>query len=103
MYHVILHGHKKEQNWVICRDIDGHINCHTKWSLKEKNKGRILMHIRGIYKNGIDDLTCKTETDAENVCTPSGEGEVGWIGKLGLTYTHRTDSPCNTVETNMTP
>ena len=39
-------------------------------SQKEKNKYRILMHICGIQKNGIDDLTCKAEidTDVENKC-----------------------------------
>ena len=36
-------------------------------SQKKKNK-YILMHICGIYKNSIDDLTCKVErdTDVEN-------------------------------------
>ena len=26
----ILLGHKKEQNWVICRDVDEPRGCHTK-------------------------------------------------------------------------
>ena len=33
-------------------------------SQKEKNK-YILMHICGIYKNGIDDLICKAEIEIQ--------------------------------------
>ena len=29
-YNGILLSHKKEQNWVICRDVDGPRDCHTK-------------------------------------------------------------------------
>ena len=29
IYNGILHSHKKERNWVICRDIDGPRVCHT--------------------------------------------------------------------------
>ena len=36
------------------------------------------MHIYQIYKNGIDDLICKTETETEiqrtNIWIPKGEG-----------------------------
>ena len=36
-------------------------------SQKEKNKYHTLMHIYiyGIYKNGIDDLICKAETETQ--------------------------------------
>ena len=37
----ILLSHKMEQNWFICRDVDGHRVCHVIWnevSQKEKNK-----------------------------------------------------------------
>ena len=53
-------------------------------SQKEKNKYRILTHICGIQKNGIDDLICKTEietkTQRTNVWTPKGRrgGEMNW-------------------------
>ena len=46
-------------------------------SQKEKNKYHILMHICGIWKNGISDLICKTEIETQmqrtNVWTPRGE------------------------------
>ena len=29
IYNAILLSHKKEQNWVICRDVDGPRDCHT--------------------------------------------------------------------------
>ena len=29
IYNGILLSHKKEQNWVICRDVDGPRECHT--------------------------------------------------------------------------
>ena len=29
IYNGILLMHKKEQNWVICRDMDGPRDCHT--------------------------------------------------------------------------
>ena len=52
---------------------------------KEKNKYRILKHICGIQKNGIDELICKaeieTQTQSTNVWIPRGKG-VGWK-KLG--------------------
>ena len=31
-------GHKKEQNWVICRDVDGSRDCHTEGSKSEREK-----------------------------------------------------------------
>ena len=53
IYNGILLSHKKERNWVICRDVDGP-RCgwvfviQSEVSQKEKNKYRILMHICGI-------------------------------------------------------
>ena len=34
----ILLSHKKERNWVICRDVDGSRDCHTEWSKSEREK-----------------------------------------------------------------
>ena len=48
IYNGILLSHKKERNWVICRDVDGPRDYHTVRSQKEKNKYRILIHICGI-------------------------------------------------------
>ena len=60
---------------------------------KDRNKYCILTHICGIWKNYIDDLICKAETESQmwrtDVWIPRGEeGEVGGIGRLGLTHTH---------------
>ena len=35
-YNGILLSHKKERNWVICRDVDGPRDCHTEWSKSER-------------------------------------------------------------------
>ena len=55
---------------------------HSKISQKEKHQYSILMHIYGIYKDGNDDLICKTakDTDIKNRLLDSvGEGESGMI------------------------
>ena len=31
-----IKSHKKEQNWVISRDVDGPTDCHTEWNDSEK-------------------------------------------------------------------
>ena len=38
IHHGILLGHKKEQKWVICRDVDGPRDWHTEWSKSEREK-----------------------------------------------------------------
>ena len=38
MYNGILLSHKKKRNWVICSDVDGPRDCHTKWSKSEREK-----------------------------------------------------------------
>ena len=63
IYNGILLSHKEEQDWFICRDIDGPGDCHTKWSTSEGKNNHILMHICGIQKINIDDLTCKAEIE----------------------------------------
>ena len=37
-YNGILLTHKKERNWVICRDVDGPRDCHTERSKSEREK-----------------------------------------------------------------
>ena len=37
-YNGILISHKKERNWVICRDVDGPRECHREWSKTEREK-----------------------------------------------------------------
>ena len=61
-------------------------------SQKEKSKYCALMHICGIQKNGIDDHTCKAETETQmqrtNVWIPRGEEKMGGIGRLGSMHIH---------------
>ena len=38
IYNGILLSHKKEQNWVICRDVDGSRDCHSERSKSEREK-----------------------------------------------------------------
>ena len=49
VYNEILLSHKKEQNWVICRDLDTLESVtQSEVNQKEKNKCHMLMHICGI-------------------------------------------------------
>ena len=60
-HNVILLSHKKEQNWVICKDVDGPRDCDRK-SGKEKQilyinvksleKSLMLEKIKGMKKKG---------------------------------------------------
>ena len=48
IYNRILLNHKKERNWVICRDwMDLETVIQSEGSQKEKNRYCILTHIRG--------------------------------------------------------
>ena len=48
IFNGILPSHNKEQNWVICRDVNGPRVCHTKGSkLEGENQICILTHICG--------------------------------------------------------
>ena len=42
MYNEILLSHKKEWNWVICRDMNWPRHCHTEWSKSERPRPRCL-------------------------------------------------------------
>ena len=45
----ILLNHKKEQNCVICKDVDGPKDCHTECSTSEKEKQ--ILHIKAYMWN----------------------------------------------------
>ena len=72
--------------------MDLEIVIHSEVSQKEKNKYHIILLTCGIQKNGTDELICKAEIESQmqrtNLWLPSGEGEVGQIGRLGLKYIH---------------
>ena len=62
IYYGILLSHKKERNWVICRDMDGPRDCHTEWSKKEKNIVYQRIYVES-KKIGVDDLIYKAEIE----------------------------------------
>ena len=49
IYNGILLRHKKEQNWVICRDVHESTDCHTEWSMSEREKQ--ISHINAYMWN----------------------------------------------------
>ena len=79
IYNGILLSHKKEQNWVICRDMDGPRDLQSEVSQKEKNKYRILTHISGIWKNWyrrsyLQSRNRDTDLEIENKCMDMERG-----------------------------
>ena len=36
IYNGIILSHKKERNWVICRDVDESRDCHEEWGESER-------------------------------------------------------------------
>ena len=51
MYNKIVLSHKKEQNRVICRDVDVPTDCYTEWSKSEREKS--MLYINAFYLRGI--------------------------------------------------
>ena len=62
IYNGILLSHKKEQNWVICRDVDGSRDCHTEWSKSEKQISYINAYMWNL-ENGTDEPVCRAEIE----------------------------------------
>ena len=97
IYNGILLSHKKEQSWVICRDVDGPRDCHTEWSKSER--GKQISYINAYTWNlekwyrwtGLQGRNRDTDVEKKHMDTKGesgGEGVVEWIGRLGLTYIH---------------
>ena len=89
----ILPSHKKEQNGVTCRDMDGpRMSYKVKFKSEREKQISNIKHIHGIWKNGIYDPFCKAEnkdTDIGNkYMDTKGEGEGEETGKLELTHIH---------------
>ena len=87
--YALLHPHYSELS-LVCGSNSIRV-CHTEWSKSEKNKYHLLTYICGIYKNGTDEPICIAGTETliyrTDMRTQEGKEKVGWIGKLGLTYT----------------
>ena len=67
IYNGVLLSHKKEQNRVICRDMDGPRDCHTEWSKSEGEKQiwYINAHMWNLKKIGIDDHIYKAKIETQ--------------------------------------
>ena len=93
IYDGILLSHKRNETgsfgktWMNLKDV-----IQSEVSQKEKNEHHVSMHVYRIYKNGLDDLICKTEIETQiqrtNVWKPRQKGEGEKIGRLGLTHIH---------------
>ena len=64
IYNGILLSHKKEWNWVICRDVDASWDCHRDWSKSEIEKQISYINAyMGNLENGTHELICRTEIE----------------------------------------
>ena len=98
IYNGILLSHRKEQNWVICRDVDGSRDCYTEWSESEREKQ--ISYIKAYMWNlekwcqwtAFQDRNRDTDVEHKRMDIKGVSGGWGlvvcWIGRLGLTYIH---------------
>ena len=63
IYNGILLSHKKEWNWVICKDVDGTRDTQTKWNRSERKKIKYQHIYVESEKIGIDELIFKAEIE----------------------------------------
>ena len=90
IYNGILLSHRKEWNWVICRDADGHRDCHIEWSGSEREKqvSYINAYLWNLEKwcrwTGLQ--ARNRDTDAENKCMDTKRGQQGGGGGDGINW-----------------
>ena len=65
IYNGILLSHKKEQNWVICSEVDGPRVCHIEWSKSEGEKqipyaDTYIWNLKKKKKKGSEELRGRT-------------------------------------------
>ena len=86
IYNGILLSHKKEWNWVICRDVDGSRYCHTEWSKSEREKqiSYINAYMWNLEKwsrwTGLQGRN--RDTDVENKHMDTKGDKKRWLRKL---------------------
>ena len=89
IYNGVLLSHKKEQNWVICRDVDGPRDCHTDWSKSEREKqvSYINAYMWNLENGRWTGLQSRNwDMDVENKCIDTNGGKrrgVGACDELG--------------------
>ena len=83
IYNGILLSHKKEQKWVIFRDVDEPIECHMEWSKSEREKQ--ILYIKAYMCNlekwyrWTSLLGRNRETDVEKKRVDTKEGKRGGV------------------------
>ena len=80
---------KKEQNWVVCRDMDGSGDCHTEWSKSEREKqiyiNAYMWNLEKWYR--WTSLQGRNrDTDVENKCMDPKGGKWGSGGGGGMNW-----------------
>ena len=94
----ILLSLKREQNWVICRDVDGPRVCHAQWSESEREKQISYIHacmwnlekwFRWTQLQGSS-----SDADVENRCVAPGGGVRGGWYELGDWVWHKYIPTC---------
>ena len=86
IYNGILLSHKKEQNWVICRDVDGSRDCHIERSKSEREEQ--ISYINAYMWNpekwyrwtGLQGRNRDTDVENKRMDTGGGEAAVGGGG-----------------------
>ena len=80
MGYVYTHNHKKEWNWVICRDID---DSYIRSEVSQKEKEILCMNACMWSLPGTDEPICRQEETHR--CREQMAVRAGWMGRLGLT------------------
>ena len=86
IYNGILLSHKKEQNWVICRDVDVSRDCHTEWSKSEREKklsynNAYMWNLEKWYRwTGLQGRNWDTDVENKRMDTKRGKRQGGGGG-----------------------
>ena len=86
IYNGILLSHKKEQNWVICRDVDGPRDCHTEWNKSEREKqisyiNAYMWELEEWHRwTGLQGRNRDTDVENKRMDTKWGEVAAGGVG-----------------------
>ena len=89
IYNGILLSHKKEQNWVICWDVDGFRDCHTEWSKSEREKqisciNAYMWNLEKWYRwTGLQGRSWDTDVENKRMDTKGGKS---WVGGGGMNW-----------------
>ena len=84
IYNGILLSHKKELNWVICRDVDEPRDCHTEWSKSEREKqisyiNAYMWNLEKWYRwTGLQGRNRDTDVEDKRMDTKGGKQGGGW-------------------------